>query len=143
MVPHIEKHIETFKKTLRSFFPVRPGGILQNFDRENPELLVKFDDPTGREPGFVERIQLKKLYGQVDVVYSAFEPNETTYPQNWNKMIWVDISDPANPELKVYSTLAMHYIPLTSFLKVSIDESSFDYSDDGKLKLLGVDGGNF
>ena len=116
---------------------------MQNFDRENPELLIKFDDPTGREPGFVERLQLKKLYGQVDVLYSNFAPNEETFPNNWNKMIWVDISDPGNPEMKIYSTLAQEYIPMTTYLRVGIDEKTFVYSDDGRLGLIGVDGGNF
>ena len=144
MHPRIEKHIEAFKKSLSSFFPVRPGSILQNFDRENPELLIKFDDPTGREPGFVERLQLKKLYGQVDVLYSTFAPNEETFPNNWNKMIWVDTSNPGNPEMKIYSSLAQKYVPMTNLLtRVGIDENTFEYSDDGRLGLIGVDGGNF
>ena len=103
-------------------------------------MLIKFDDPTGCEPGFVEIFQLKKFYGQVDVLYSTFAPNEEIFPNNWNKMIWVDTGDSGNPEMKIYSSLAQKYVSMTTYLRAEIDENTFDYSDDGRL---GVDGGNF
>ena len=143
MVPHVEKHIESVKRTIRAFFPVRPGGILQNFDRENPELCIKFDDPTGREPGFIERIQLRNLYGQVDVIYSPYPPNIQAFPKNWDRMIWIDTNDPARLELKVYSALVGDYIPLEFIGKTEVNSENFFYNENGELELGPVDGGEF
>lgn len=143
MHPRVEKHIESVKRTLRAFFPVRPGGILQNFDRENPELMIKFDDPHGREAGFVERIQLRQLYGQTDVLYSAYPPNQDSFPNNWDKMIWIDTRDPANPQPNVYSPVVGEYIPMAQYAKVAINEEMFVYDENGKLNLKEVDGGTF